>query len=249
MRPKLYQTSAIEQHLVEKQYSTLDELKSVTGTTVSMTIFRMLKKLDYLSSCSHRGKYYSLKHLAEFDDLGLWHPNGILFSKFGNLIDTVEHLVCCSEAGYTSTELRNVLSVEVKEPLMQLWVETKLARQEFDGVYVYTSAQNTRKRQQLLLRQQKANQDVSSSSIDQQVKAAIILFYSILDEKQRRLYAGLESIKLGQRGNDATIARLLNIDKHTVAKGRKELLESDIEIERVRRVGAGRTTIEKKLRK
>ncbi|MBN1600005.1 MAG: hypothetical protein JW915_00280 [Chitinispirillaceae bacterium] len=249
MRHKLFYTDTIKQHLEKTKYSTLDELKSITGTTVSMTIFRMLKEADYISSCSHRGKYYSLMHCAEFDHLGLWQPDGILFSKFGNLIDTVEHLVCNSEIGYTSTELRTVLSVKVKEPLMQLWVETKLARQECDGVYVYTSAEAARKRQQLLLRHQRANQDISSSSVDQKVKAAIVLFYSILDEKQRRLYAGLESIKLGQRGGDATIARLLGVDQHTVAKGRKELLESDIEIGRVRRVGAGRTTVEKKLRK
>lgn len=249
MRPKQFHASVIKDFLAEKKFSTIIDLKLVAGTSVSMTIFRMLKELDYISSCSHRGKYYSLNDLAEYDNLGLWRPNGILFSKYGNLIDTVEQLVCHSKTGYTSAELRAVLTVEVKEPLMQLWVETKLERHEFDDVYVYTSAETTRKRQQLILRQQRANQDISSSSIDQQVKAAIILFYSILDEKQRRLYAGLESIKIGQRGGDAMIARLLNIDKHTVAKGRKELLKSDIDIDRVRRVGAGRTTIEKKLQK
>ena len=86
MRPKQYDASIIERYLTEKPYATLDELKSIVGTTVSMTIFRKLKELGYISSCSHRGKYYSLEHIAKFDETGLWHPDGILFSKFGDLV-------------------------------------------------------------------------------------------------------------------------------------------------------------------
>ena len=39
---------------------TLDELKSHLGTQVAMTVFRKLRPLAYLSSYSHRGKYYTL---------------------------------------------------------------------------------------------------------------------------------------------------------------------------------------------
>jgi len=48
------------------------------------------------------------------------------------------------------------------------------------------------------------------------------LFLSLLDEKQQRLFAGLESIKLGY-GGDKKIAHLFGLDMHNVAKGRKEL--------------------------
>jgi hypothetical protein len=247
MRPPKFHAASIEQYLTEKKYATLDELKDITGTSVSMTVFRKLKQLSYISSCSHRGKYYSLERIAAFDESGIWRPDGILFSRFGTLLDTVEHFVCQSAAGYTSIELRKILSIEVKEQLLQLWVETRLSREMFDGLYVYTSAESTRKHKQLTARRQQASRDIGSSSIEQEVKAAIILFYSMLDEKQRRIYAGLESIKHGH-GGDAIIARLLDVDVHTVAKGRRQLLESDIEVERVRRAGAGRTSIKKKPR-
>jgi hypothetical protein len=69
-----------------------------------------------------------------------------------------------------------------------------------------------------------------------------------LDEKQRRLYAGLESIKLGH-GGDKKIAQLFGLDMHTVAKGRQELWSGKIETDRVRRVGGGRKMLEKKRRK
>ncbi len=85
---------------------------------------------------------------------------------------------------------------------------------------------------------------LSSHVITDELKAAIILFYSILNEKQRRLYAGLESLKVGY-GGDTLVAELLNTDPETVSKGRKELISGNFEKERVRKYGAGRLEIKK----
>jgi hypothetical protein len=74
-------------------------------------------------------------------------------------------------------------------------------------------------------------------------RLSFVLFASLLDEKQRRLYAGLESLQLG---GDSQIADLLRLDPHTVAKGRRQLLAQDVEVGRVRGVGAGRKPVEKK---
>jgi hypothetical protein len=246
MKPAKFHSSAIAQYLDEKKIATLDDLKDVLGTPVSMTVFRKLKDLHYISSCSHRGKYYTLERIPKFDESGLWKKDTVLFSKFGTLLDTVEHFVCQAPAGYTSIELRKILSMEVKEQLMQLWVETRLARELIDGLYVYTAAEASVKRQQLLSRNQQSSLDIGSSFLENEVKAAIILFYSMLDEKQRRLYAGLESLKQG-RGGDAIIARLLNVDVHTVAKGRAQLLDTEVQPGRVRKTGGGRNSIKKKL--
>lgn len=81
-----------------------------------------------------------------------------------------------------------------------------------------------------------------------ELKAALVLFFSLLDEKQRRLYAGLESLKTGY-GGDRLIAGLFDLDESTVARGRRELLERDIELDRTRRVGGGRKLLEKKRRR
>ncbi|MCP4038524.1 MAG: hypothetical protein GY733_16405, partial [bacterium] len=78
-----------------------------------------------------------------------------------------------------------------------------------------------------------------------ELRAAVVLFFSLLDEQQRRLYAGLEALKTG-RGGDARIAGLLGLDAGTVARGRRELLAHDVEIGRVRRRGGGRKAVEKK---
>jgi len=57
------------------------------------------------------------------------------------------------------------------------------------------------------------------------MKAAIILFYSLLDEQQRRLYAGLESMKLGH-GGDSVLAEVLGLDPHTLARRTGDVLQN-----------------------
>jgi len=72
-----------------------------------------------------------------------------------------------------------------------------------------------------------------------ELKAATVLFYSLLDERQRRLYAGLEAMNVGH-GGDTQVAELLGIDPGSVARGRQELLGGEVEPGRVRRPGGGR---------
>ena len=86
---------------------------------------------------------------------------------------------------------------------------------------------------------------VWSLSDSGELRAAIVLFASLLDERQRRLYAGLESLKCGW-GGDTRIAALLGIDAGTVARGRQQLLSGEVERHRVRRPGGGRHAVEKK---
>ena len=60
-------------------------IKAALNTQSRMTVFRRLSKLDYISSCSHRGKYYSLKRIAKYSEYGLWIHKSVLFSRYGTL--------------------------------------------------------------------------------------------------------------------------------------------------------------------
>jgi hypothetical protein len=76
------------------------------------------------------------------------------------------------------------------------------------------------------------------------LQAAIVLFYSLLDEQQRRLYAGLASLEHGH-GGDRRMAELLGLDAETVARGRREILSGQVQREGIRRVGGGRPQTKK----
>ena len=69
-----------------------------------------------------------------------------------------------------------------------------------------------------------------------------------LDEKQRRLVAGLLSNAVG-RGGVTQLARITGLDRKTVRRGRDELDNDlkDCPADRVRREGAGRPPVEKKV--
>jgi len=239
----------IEHLMVSQKIVTFNQIKESLKTS-RMTIIRRMRELSYLSSYSHKGKYYTLGSIPKFSDEGLWSYNSVYFSKFDTLINTCYHLINSSEAGYSVKELHDKLHVNVKLSLIGLLKRNDLYREKCRGEYVYFSKPFPRRKQQLLIRHSQNNTavfNIGKLSIDvitDELKAAIILFYSILNEKQRRLYAGLESLKIGH-GGDTLISKFLNIDPETVSKGRKELISGDFEKDRVRKQGAGRPEIKK----
>lgn len=254
MRPIQFRTEEITTRLIEKKIATMDELMAVLGTDARRTVFRKLNELNYRTSYSHRGSYYTLGHIAKFGEFGLWSHQDVWFSIHGTLLSTVAALVERADSGYFAEELDNILHVGTKDALRKLAGDSRLTRTRLGGQFLYCAADTDRRRQQLLSRRvQLAAPGVAGALPDvsimpDELRAAIILFFSMLDEKLRRLYAGLEALKTG-RGGDARTAKLLGLDITTVARGRRELLDQDVEIERVRRSGAGRQSMEKKRRK
>jgi hypothetical protein len=251
MRPVIFSTDPLRRFLRRSRIATLPQLKQVLGTDADITVFRKLKDLSYHTSYSHRGRFYALAEIVDFDDNGLWTFDSVWFSRHGTLLNTAEAFVNQSPAGFFAAELEALLHVPVKEPLLHLVRQDRITRQEFSHLYLYCASDHRQRQQQVLARQARLEQPgvpgsvAQSEEISDQLRAAIILFWSSLDEQQRRLYAGLESLKIG-RGGDRQIAALLQLDPHTVAKGRRQLETQDMEVDRVRKVGGGRKPVEKK---
>ena len=245
MRPAVFSASLLLRFLRKNRIATLPQLKQLLGTEADITVFRKLKELSYRTSYSHRGSFYTLDEIAAFDERGLWSVDSVWFSRHGTLVATAEVCVAQAPAGYFASELEDLLHVPVKEPLLRLTEQDRIVRQTVSGLYLYC-ASNPRRRQQQLQARQVLLESGATQSADagpDELRAAIVLFASLLDEQQRRLYAGLESLQLG---GDRQIADLLHLDPHTVAKGRRQLLAQDVEVGRVRGVGGGRKPTEKK---
>lgn len=221
---------------------TMPEMKAALGTRVDMTVFRKLATVGYLTSYSHRGSYYTLKSIPRFDAQGIWLARGAWFSRHGTLLQAAEAAVQEAPAGYVASELEALLHVPVKEVLLQLARAGRIDRRDFHGLYLYTAKDRLRRRAQRAARQ--ALWERVDEEPDRQ-RAAIVLFYSLLDEQQRRLYAGLESLKQGH-GGDRKLAEILGMDEETVARGRPELSEAKVQRDRVRQPGGGRPRAEKK---
>ena len=254
MRPESYSADAILRLLQRQTIATMDEVKESLGTQADITVFRKLRSIDYLSSYSHGGRYYALKELAHFDNRGLWAYRGVHFSRFGSLLETTQTFVNRADRGLFANELAAELHVETKAPLLKLVRQERLAREEVSGLYLYCSAERRKRRKQLVARKLPVVGGEAFSPLHERyadsddAKAAIVLFMSLLDERQRRLFAGLEALRLGH-GGDRAVAQATGLDPHTIAKGRQELLAHDVLTDRRRRPGAGRKPVEKKRRK
>lgn len=254
MRPQQYRHNKLAAYLKRYKIATLNQLQSALDNPNERTIFRKLKSLDYLSSYSHRGMYYTLQSIAKFNAEGLWSHQSVWFSKFGSLQETAKAFVERSEAGYSAAELDKTLQVETKHCLLKLTRTAQLQREKIQGCYIYFCTESEKYADQRKARVQRKHKSLATMLVanpdlaEDEAKAVVLLFLSTLNEQQRRLYAGLESLKLGY-GGDSYIADLFGMDPHTVARGRRDLEKGDWHTNRLRAQGGGRRKVEKKRRK
>jgi hypothetical protein len=249
MRIETFSANILKTLLLKHKIATMVQLKKALNTSVNMTVLRKLKQLSYQTSYSHSGKYYTLQEIPKYDKNGLWSYRDVCFSIHNTLLNTLRVIVSQSTRGYSKRELEKLLNKHVQESLFQLYKDKSFRREKIGGLYFYFAAETAIYRQQKTNRQNFlasfASPIEEDGMLTHELKAGIILFFSMLDEQQKRLYAGLESLKLGH-GGDKKISELLLIDPHTVAKGRESLLIRDIKLERIRKQGGGRHAIQKK---
>lgn len=227
---------------------TIDAIKQILETSSRMTIFRRLKEIGYYSSYSHRGKYYTLCSIPQFDRNCLWNYAGVHFSRYGSLMETIPVFVKRSEAGYFASDLENLLQVFVHNALGKLCLSGQLMRKQIGDQYLYLSpvlAESQFYAREKILTHEIAQSDHPVKGVTQkQPDEPLKTLLSAFDEKQKRLFLGFESFMFGH-GGDVKVATAAGVNVKTVARGRKELLSKEIDLERVRRQGAGRPPLKK----
>ncbi len=113
------------------------------------SVQRLLKKLGYYSSFTHNGKWYTLEHIPEFDENGLWFYQGIGFSKWRNLAATILYLVENSVKGLTAGELSKILSSSCPPILNKIHKTGKINRVKTPRGFIYISMNSATKERQL----------------------------------------------------------------------------------------------------
>jgi hypothetical protein len=149
MPKKMDSLTALKLFFKKNKLGKLADLFDVLHTNSRMSVFRRLKRLHYLSSYTHSGRYYTLKDIPDFDSSGLWYFNAVGFSKFGNLKETVHHFVEQSESGSTHKALEKKLHVRVHNTLLDLVTANKISRSKVGGEYVYFSIKPSQSKKQI----------------------------------------------------------------------------------------------------
>ena len=127
----------------------LDDLFGALATRSRMTVFRRLREVGYRTSFTHRGQYYALAELPEFDQWGLWFHGDIGFSRSGTLKETTAVQVQQAPDGRTHGELSHLLRVRVHNSLLDLVHEGRIGRERYRGQHLYVSADADRAAEQL----------------------------------------------------------------------------------------------------
>ena len=113
-----------------------------------ITVRRKLKQWDTYTSYNQNGRYYVLPDVPQFDSNGLWCYRDICFSQYGNLIQTVIHLVKNSPAGRAASEIRELLHIQPRSFLSLFREHSDLRREKHQGCFVYFSSDPTIYQQQ-----------------------------------------------------------------------------------------------------
>ena len=248
MRTATFSTDTLTALLRQRTVAPLADIMDAFGSASRRTVCRKLVAARCRSSYSHCGRYYTLDELAAYDEHGLWFHGEIRFSVAGTLLATAEALVEKAPAGRFASELRRLVQVDVQDALRKLVRSRRLEREKLAGRFLYLSRMSRHRRRQLRARRVMLAGGSAESAPDggsEQIRQATGTLVSLLDERQRRLYAGLESLRHG-RGGDVRTAARLGMSPATVAKGRKQLLRGDFETDRVRKPGGGRKPLVKK---
>lgn len=246
MRPEKYATSRLVRWFEEMRILTWERIAQALGNPSRITVFRKLAQLGARASYSHRGRYHTLDRLAAYDTNGLWSVRDVRFSKHGTLGETIAYLVEHSRQGYFASELETVTHVRVHNALAELHAAQRLKREQLGDQFLYlspTAGKDQWERRHEAIR--KAHKQGAAPETPLELQENIRFLLSVLNEKQRRLYLGLESIRLGH-GGDLEIARIAGVHAKTVAQGRRQLLARNVTTERIREAGAGRPSLKKK---
>ena len=166
------QNATVIKAFKKKKVLMIDELSGLLGSSV-VTARRRLKQWKACTSYNQNGRYYVLPDIAKFDSYGLWKHQDILFSRHGNLKQTVFALVNNSPAGLTGSQIGELVSLAPRSFLSHFRNESQLRRKMMEGRYVYFSAEKATYKRQQKTRQTPTNQANMRAPTD--AEAVVIL--------------------------------------------------------------------------
>jgi hypothetical protein len=150
---------ALDKLFAREKIADLPLLYETVGTRSRMSVFRRMNEMEYLTSYTHAGRFYTLKKIPSFDSLGLWFHEGAGFSRAGTMKTTVAGFIEESSAGMSPSELDNILRLRganaLYNTLGELVKTGRIHRQRKERVSLYTSAKPARAREQIERRQEK----------------------------------------------------------------------------------------------
>lgn len=155
----------VREQLRHKKIFTLSQMVGLLSCA-GRTAQRFLRDWQCHTSYNLNASYYALPNVVQFDSSGIWSCNGVHFSRYGNLTETLVGLVLSSPAGMTGGELGAIVKVQVHSLLPAMARAGKLAREKHHGRYVYFAVDPTPRSEQEQAREERAEAGKALSDAD-----------------------------------------------------------------------------------
>jgi len=105
-----------------------------------ITARRRLKKWQSYTSINKNGRYYTLPQIPVFDENGLWEYRTVLFSKHGNLKQTIVALITVSDKGLSAAEIAEHVDLVPNSSLLsRIKSVPGIKREKHQGRFIYLS--------------------------------------------------------------------------------------------------------------
>ena len=160
---------------------TIDDLMINSGIQ-RRTLQRIIKSSDLITSYNQNARFYTTPSFCHFNHDGIWNLKQVLFSKHGNLFETITALIDKSMAGYTSRELSVIILVKADDALHVMWLKERVRRQKTGSSHVYFSIQEDLFKQQLSAREQQTRSAVATLALPDYQRTIAVLVEIILQD-------------------------------------------------------------------
>jgi len=99
-----------------------------------------LKKWQTYTSINKNGRYYTLPQIPVFDENGLWKYQAVLFSKHGNLKQTIVALITDSNKGLSAVEIAELVDLVPNSSFLSRFKTVPgVKREKHQGRFIYLS--------------------------------------------------------------------------------------------------------------
>jgi hypothetical protein len=105
-----------------------------------ITARRRLKQWQTYTSINNNGRYYTLPQIPVFDENGLWKYKTVLFSKHGNLKQTIVTLITESDKGLSAAEIAEFVELVPNSSFLSRFKSVPgVRREKHQGRFIYLS--------------------------------------------------------------------------------------------------------------
>jgi len=155
MRPMKITTEEIIERINTLRVIKIKQITEELGCS-SWTLFNKLKDHKYYTSYNFNRQYITLKEIPNFNSNGLWEYQGVRFSKWENVEETIFHIINESRIGLSPGEISNILQIGTHNQLHKCIKKGTVIRKRYGKNQIYYSGEEEIRNRQVKTRETEA---------------------------------------------------------------------------------------------